>query len=295
MANLKQLRVRISSVKSTQKITAAMKMVAASKLRRAQEAAEQGRPYAERMSRLIGALGAGMAGREDGPALLVGTGADQTHLIVLATAERGLCGAFNSSLAKAAKARAQALMAAGKTVKILCVGRKGAQALRRELGGHILDTIELAGIRQVGFEHARPIAARLLAMFDAGEFDTCTIFYSRFASVLSQVVTEHSLIPTALPESEQGEQIDLAGAVYDYEPDEEDILRDLLPRNLAVQVFRALLENAASEQGARMSAMDNATRNAGDMIDRLTLTYNRARQAAITTELIEIISGAEAL
>ena len=294
MANLKSLRIRINSVKATQKITKAMQMVAASKLRRAQEAVEAGRPYAERMERMIGSLGASVGDREDAPALLAGTGMDDVHLIVLATAERGLCGGFNSSLARAAARKIRDLRAAGKTVKLLCVGRKGRDALRREFEPIMLEPISFVGVRQIGFaEQAQPVARAILDLFEAGEFDVCTMFYNRFQSALVQVVTEQRLIPTPLPEP--GEAQELGGAAYEYEPDEGEILADLLPRNMAVQIYRGLLENAASEQGARMSAMDNATRNAGDMIDRLTLTFNRQRQAAITTELIEIISGAEAL
>ena len=293
MANLKALRGRITSVKSTQKITKAMNMVAAAKLRRAQEAVEASRPYAERMERVIGTLASGMEGRDDAPALLAGNGSDQRHLLVVATAERGLCGGFNANIAKRARAKIAELEADGKEVKILCVGRKGRDALRRAHGSKIIDTIELAGVRNVGFEHANPIGQRLLKMFEAGEFDVCHLVYSKFVSVLTQDPTVLQLIPAQV--SGEVEQPDLDGAVYTYEPDEEQILRDLLPRNISVQIFRGLLENAASEQGARMTAMDNATRNAGDMIDRLTLEYNRQRQAAITNELIEIISGAEAL
>ena len=294
MANLKSLKIRINSVKATQKITKAMKMVAASKLRRAQEAAEAGRPYAERMERIIASLGASVEGRDDAPALLAGTGKDDVHMIVLATADRGLCGGFNSSLARAARRRIVELRGEGKTVKLLCVGRKGYDALKREFDSIIHDTITFAGVRQISFgDQALPISTTLQQMYADGEFDVCSIFYNRFESALVQTVTEQQLIPTPLPEA--AESVDLGGAAYEYEPDENEILEDLLPRNMAVQVYRALLENAASEQGARMTAMDNATRNAGEMIDKLTLTYNRQRQAAITTELIEIISGAEAL
>ena len=294
MANLKSLKIRINSVKATQKITKAMKMVAASKLRRAQEAAEAGRPYAERMERIIASLGSSVEGRDDAPALLAGSGKDDVHMIVLATADRGLCGGFNSSLARAARRRIIELRGAGKTVKLLCVGRKGNDALKREFGSIIHDTVTFAGVRQISFgDQALPISTTLQQMFADGEFDVCSIFYNRFESALVQTVTEQQLIPTPLPEAT--ETVDLGGAAYEYEPDESEILEELLPRNMAVQVYRALLENAASEQGARMTAMDNATRNAGEMIDKLTLTYNRQRQAAITTELIEIISGAEAL
>ena len=294
MASLKDLKVRINSVKSTQKITKAMKMVSASKLRRAQEAAEAARPFAERMERVIAGLAATMAGREDAPRLFAGTGADRVHLLVVMTAERGLCGAFNSSIVRLARQRANALIAEGKEVKILCVGRKGRDGLRRDLGRYIVDTIELAGVRRVGYANAEEIAGRLLALFDEGAFDVATIFFARFRSAIAQIPTAQQVIP--LPPPAEGEAtVDLGGAIYEYEPDEGEILDALLPRNLSIQILKALLENAASEQGARMSAMDNATRNAGDMINRLTLIYNRSRQAAITKELIEIISGAEAL
>ena len=299
MANLKVLRIRIASVKATQKITKAMQMVAASKLRRAQEAAEAGRPYAERMERMIASLAGNVAGRDDVPALLAGTGRDEVHLIVLATADRGLCGGFNSSLARAARRKIRDLTAAGKTVKLLCVGRKGRDALRRDYGSLIVDTIVMFGIKRITFaEQALPIGRTVVEMFEAGEFDICTIFYNRFQSALVQIVTEQQLVPTPMPALDQRDAAPgagLGGATYEYEPDETEILADLLPRNVSVQIYRALLENAASEQGSRMTAMDSATRNAGDMIDRLTLTFNRERQAAITKELIEIISGAEAV
>jgi F-type H+-transporting ATPase subunit gamma len=295
MASLKDLKVRINSVKSTQKITKAMKMVAASKLRRAQEAAEAARPFAERMERVIGGLAASMAGREDAPRLLAGTGADQVHLLVVMTAERGLCGAFNSSISRLARQRAQALIAEGKEVKILCVGRKGRDALRRDLGSRIIETIELAGVRRIGYANAEEIANRLLALYEDGAYDVATIFFARFKSVIAQTPTAQQVIPLPVAAEGSDDAVDLGGAIYEYEPDESAILEALLPRNLSIQLFKALLENAASEQGARMSAMDNATRNAGDMINRLTLEYNRSRQAAITKELIEIISGAEAL
>ncbi len=295
MPSLKDLRIRINSVKSTQKITKAMQMVAASKLRRAQEAAEAGRPYAERMERVVAHLARGIEDQEGAPRLMVGTGGDQTHLIVVATAERGLCGGFNSSIVRAARRRIVELTNADKTVKVLCIGRKGRDQLRREYGSLIVDTIELAGVRRVAFENAAAVARRVHDMFEAGEFDVCTVFYNRFKSVITQIVTAQQLIPIAVPELADAAAPDLGGAVYDYEPEEAEILADLLPRNLAVQIFRVLLENAASEQGARMSAMDSATRNAGDMIDRLSLLYNRTRQAAITKELIEIISGAQAV
>ncbi len=295
MPSLKDLRIRINSVKSTQKITKAMQMVAASKLRRAQEAAEAGRPYAERMERVVAQLARGIEDQDGAPRLMVGSGGDQTHLIVVATAERGLCGGFNSSIVRAARRRIVELTNADKTVKVLCIGRKGRDQLRREYGSLIVDTIELAGVRRVAFENAASVARRIHDMFDAGEFDVCTVFYNRFKSVITQIVTAQQLIPIAVPELADAAAPDLGGAIYDYEPEEAEILADLLPRNLAVQLFRVLLENAASEQGARMSAMDSATRNAGDMIDRLSLLYNRTRQAAITKELIEIISGAQAV
>jgi len=292
MPSLKSLRVRINSVKSTQKITKAMKMVAASKLRRAQEAAEAARPFAERMDRMLAALIAGQAGMEGAPRLLAGTGKDQVHLLVVATGDRGLCGAFNSSIARAARKKALELIGAGKTVKILCVGRKGRDILRRGLADRILDTIELPKTKRVEYASAATVAARIIRMFEAEEFDVCTVFYNRFKSVIAQIVTEQQIVPASIGAVEVP---DLGGAIYEYEPDEDEILARLLPRNLAVQVYRAFLENAASEQGARMTAMDNATRNAGEMINKLTLVYNRTRQAVITKELIEIISGAEAV
>ncbi len=292
MASLKDLRNRIASVKATQKITKAMQMVAAAKLRRAQEAAEAARPYAERMSDVLANLGVAFAGRDDAPRLMAGTGSDQVHLLVVATAERGLCGGFNSSIVRLARQHARELLNQGKTVKILCVGRKGADQLKRDYSGHMLDTIEMRNVKQLGFEHAQHVGDTVISLFQDGEFDVCTLFYSRFKSVISQIPTAKQLVPADIPEDSESS---VDGAIYDYEPDEEGIMRDLLPRNLTVQIFRGLLENAASEQGARMSAMDNATRNAGDMIDKLTLSYNRQRQAQITKELIEIISGAEAL
>lgn len=295
MASLKDLRTRIGTVKSTQKITRAMQMVAASKLRRAQDAVEAARPYAQRMGRMLGSLGSSMVEQEGAPPLLVGTGKDETHLLVVATGERGLCGAFNSSIARAARADIRKLQAEGKKVKVLCVGRKGRDVLRREYNDLIIDTIELTGIRRLAFTDAQPIAVEILDLFEAGEFDVCTLYFNAFKSVISQILTRRQLIPASLPDVDDQSGPDLGDAIYDYEPDEEEILIELLPRNLSVQVYQALLENAASEQGARMSAMDNATRNAGDMIDRLTLNYNRTRQAQITSELIEIISGAEAL
>lgn len=292
MANLKELKNRINSVTSTQKITKAMKMVAAAKLRHAEEAANAARPYAERMDSMMASLAGGMVGRDDAPKLLAGTGSDQRQLLIVATGERGLCGGFNNSIAKAAAQTTDRLLAEGKEVKILCVGKKGRDVLKRRFGHLIIDTVDLSGSKRIGFSDAQPIAQRILAMFDAGEFDVCRLFYAKFVSVLTQEVTEQQIIPASVPEEKATEDSDV---IYEYEPDEEEILKDLLPRNLSVQIFRALLENSASEQGARMSAMDNATRNAGEMIDKLTLQYNRERQAAITSELIEIISGAEAL
>ncbi|WP_374300402.1 F0F1 ATP synthase subunit gamma [Ferrovibrio sp.] len=294
MPSLKSLRVRINSVKSTQKITKAMKMVAASKLRRAQEAAEAARPYAERMAGILASLAAGQTGSDTAPRLLVGTGRDDVHLLVVATAERGLCGAFNSSIVKLARRKIEELTAQGKTVKILCVGKKGRDQLRRDHAAKIVDTVDLAKVKRVGFAEAQEIADRVVAMFEAGEFDVAHVFFNNFKSVISQVPTVQQLIP-AMAGDAAAAAPDLSGAIYEFEPDEETILTQLLPRNLSMQVYRALLENAASEQGARMSAMDNATRNAGEMIKKLTTVYNRSRQAQITKELIEIISGAEAV
>ncbi len=296
MASLKDLRNRISSVKNTQKITKAMQMVAAAKLRRAQESAESARPYAVRMDQVLANLSGAMRDRTDGAPLLIGTGKSDVHLLIIATADRGLCGGFNSSIARMARVRANALLAQGAQVKILCVGKKGADALKRQFGHLMLETIELKEIKALNFEVASRIARQVLALFGDGEFDVATLFFGAFESIISQIPTEQQLIPAILPEQEGASAAaDLGGAAYDYEPDEKDILEDLLPRNLTVQIFKALLENAASEQGARMSAMDNATRNAGEMIDKLTITYNRSRQAMITRDLIEIISGAEAL
>jgi F-type H+-transporting ATPase subunit gamma len=288
MASLKDMRVRIAATKATQKITKAMQMVAASKLRRAQTAAEAARPYAERMGKVLGSIASAVAGSDSAPKLLAGTGADKVHLLVVCTAERGLCGPFNSSIVRLARDRANALMGQGKEVKILCVGRKGQDQMRRVFGKQIIETIELRGVRVLGFEQGEMIARKIVALFEEGAFDVCTLFFSRFKSVIAQVPTAQQLIPPLFEKA-------TAAVSYEYEPEEDEILADLLPRNLAVQVFRALLENAASEQGARMSAMDNATRNAGEMIRKQTLTYNRTRQAMITKELIEIISGAEAL
>jgi F-type H+-transporting ATPase subunit gamma len=295
MASLKDMRNRIASTKATQKITKAMQMVAASKLRRAQIAAEAARPYAEHMDKVLGNIAGSVAGSDAAPKLLAGTGNDQVQLLVVCTAERGLCGAFNSSIVRLARDKARALMAEGKEVKILCVGRKGYDQLRRMFEKQIIETIELRGVRNLEFQHAEKIAQRIVELFDAGAFDVATLFFSRFRSVIAQIPTAQQIIPPVFA-AEAGDAADhMGGAAYEYEPEEEDILSDLLPRNLAVQVFRALLENAASEQGARMSAMDNATRNAGEMIRKQTLIYNRTRQAMITKELIEIISGAEAL
>jgi F-type H+-transporting ATPase subunit gamma len=293
MPSLKDFRNRIASVKATRKITRAMQMVAAAKLRRAQEAATSARPYAERMDRLLGNLGR-RANPESAPRLLVGTGKDEVHLLIVMTAERGLCGGFNSNIARLARADAARLRADGKTVKIVSVGRKGYDMLRREWGRNVIDRVDLKGVRQIGFANASEIAHKVLALFDAGEFDVATLYFSEFKSVISQKPTALQLIPARLPQGGGAADAN-AQAVYEFEPDENEILAELLPRNIASQIYRGLLENAASEQGARMSAMDSATRNAGDMIDRLTLNYNRTRQAMITKELIEIISGAEAL
>jgi F-type H+-transporting ATPase subunit gamma len=290
MPSLKDLRNRIASVKATQKITKAMQMVAAAKLRRAQTAAEAARPYAERMSTVLGNLASGITVGPETPRLLAGTGSDRVHLLIVCTAERGLCGAFNSSIARLARDHANRLMAEGKTVKIICVGKKGYDILRRQFAEQIIELIDLRSVRQLGFEQGDMIAQKVLARFEAGEFDVATLFYSRFRSVIAQIPTAQQIIPAQIEVSAGS-----SDAVYDYEPDEGEILTTLLPRNLTVQIFRALLENAASEQGARMSAMDNATRNAGEMIKKQTMTYNRSRQAMITKELIEIISGAEAL
>ena len=293
MASLKALRNRIASVKATQKITKAMQMVAASKLRRAQAAAEAARPYAARMSGVLANLAATLGGKDDAPRLLAGTGQDRTHLLIVCTAERGLCGAFNSSIARLARDRANALVREGKEVKILCVGRKGFDSLRRDFASRILDVVDLRGVKRLAFADADAIGKRVLELFSAGQFDVCTLFYAEFKSVIAQVPTARQLIPAEIKGA--AATAGAGNAIYEYEPDGEAILAELLPRNLSVQIFRALLENAASEMGAKMTAMDNATRNAGDMIDRLTLNYNRTRQAQITKELIEIISGAEAV
>lgn len=295
MPSLKDLRNRIASVKATQKITKAMQMVAAAKLRRAQDAAEAARPYAQRMEAVLANIAASVAGAEGAPALIGGTGSEQTHLLVVCTAERGLAGAFNASIARLARDDARRLMAEGKTVKLFLVGKKGYDILRREFSSLIVERVDFRAVKQLSFAEAQGVARKLLEMFEAGAFDVATLYYSRFQTVISQVPTAQRLIPLEVPAAAGEAGKADGGAVYEYEPSEEEILADLLPRNVAVQVFRALLENAASEQGARMSAMDNATRNAGDMIEGLTLRYNRQRQAQITKELIEIISGAEAL
>jgi F-type H+-transporting ATPase subunit gamma len=292
MPSLKDLRNRIASVKATRKITKAMQMVAAAKLRRAQESALAARPYSERMAIVLANLSSSMEGRDDAPQLLAGTGKDQTHLLVVCTAERGLCGGFNSSIARLAREHADRLMAQGKTVKIITVGKKGNDILKRLYGRFIIDTVDLRAARTLTFSHAQGIAQKVLKLFEDGQFDVCTLLFAEFKSVMSQKPTALQLIPASVA---GGKTPDLDGAIYDAEPDEGEILADLLPRNIAVQIFRALLENAASEQGARMSAMDSATRNAGEMIDKLSIRYNRQRQAQITKELIEIISGAEAL
>ena len=292
MPSLKDLKTRIESVKSTRKITKAMQMVAAAKLRRAQEAAEAGRPYAEKMAAVIGGLAASVGGSDSAPRLLAGKGQDQTHLLVVMTAERGLCGGFNSSIARLAKARIVELTAQGKTVKVLTVGKKGREQLRRDYANLLIGHVDLSEVKRVGYENAAAIAKDVMARFDAGEFDVATIFYNRFQSVISQIPTAQQIIPAVFEDA--AEDVG-AETPYDYEPSEEAILSDLLPIGVTTQIFTALLENGASEQGARMSAMDNATRNAGDMIDKLTIEFNRSRQAVITNELIEIISGAEAL
>lgn len=295
MPSLKDLRNRINSVKSTQKITAAMKMVAAAKLRRAQEQAVAARPYAERMERMLSSLAQSMAGQVGAPRLLTGTGNADVHLVVVMTSDRGLCGSFNSSIVREARRMIRALLTEGRQVKILCVGRKGRDQLRRDFGKLIVGTVEEVGRRRVAFADAQAVADRIRAMFEAGEFDVATLVYNRFRSAISQMVTVRQVIPFAPPAAGAPADTGLGKAIYEYEPDEDTILSELLPLNIGVQVYRALLENAASEHGARMAAMDSATRNAGDMIAKLSLSYNRTRQAYITKELIEIISGAEAL
>ena len=288
MPSLKDLKNRIGSVKNTRKITKAMQMVAAAKLRRAQEAAEAARPFAERMTAVMSALAAGVGTGDGVPRLLAGTGRDQVHLLVVMTSERGLCGGFNSTIVRLARARANELVAQGKTVKILTVGKKGREQLKRDWAQSFVGHVDLSEVKRVGYVNAQGVAREAMAAFEAGEADVVTIFYNRFQSVIAQIPTMKQVIPARFEASG-------TTALYDYEPSEEAILADLLPRAVATQIFTALLENGASEQGARMSAMDNATRNAGDMINRLTIQYNRTRQAAITTELIEIIAGAEAL
>ena len=298
MPNLKSLKIRINSVKSTRKITSAMKMVSAAKLRRAQEQAEAARPYAQRMERMIASLAGGVVPGAGGPRLLSGSGSDKVHLLLVMAADRGLCGGFNSTIVRAARRKIRALQAEGKTVKVICVGRKPRDQLRRDFRDLIVHTYENVNRGQISFAAADEIGARLIQMFEDGEFDVCTAVYNRFRSAIAQIITEQQLIPARLPDAaNQNDAPAAAGpkALYEYEPDEEGILAALLPRNVATQVFSALLESNASEHGARMTAMDNATRNAGEMIDKLTMTYNRARQAAITKELIEIISGAEAV
>ena len=292
MPSLKDLKNRIESVKNTRKITKAMQMVAAAKLRRAQESAEASRPYTERFNAVLGALASANATGSGGPQLLVGTGKDQTHLLVVMTAERGLCGGFNSNIAKLAKSHALKLLEQGKTVKILTVGKKGRDVVKRDLGEHFVDHIDLSEIKSIRYTDAQAISKSILERFTAGEFDVATLYYSKFVNVVTQIPTAQQVIPASFDDDE-GTKTESVN--YEYEPTEEEILADLLPRGVGTQIFAALLENGASEQGARMSAMDNATRNAGDMIDKLTIQYNRSRQAVITNELIEIISGAEAL
>ncbi|NOZ42353.1 MAG: F0F1 ATP synthase subunit gamma [Alphaproteobacteria bacterium] len=292
MANLKDLRNRITSVQSTQKITKAMKMVAASKLRRAQETAEAARPYVDRMEKILASLSAGMAGQPGAPKLLSGSGKDRVHLIVVATSERGLCGGFNSNIVKAARAKISRLIAEEKDVRIMTIGKKGATSLRRDYKTHMVQHFDMSHVKRLGFTDTEALADYILTSFNQDEFDICTLFYAKFQSALTQIVTARQLIPVSF---ETTNVVDLGGAAYDCEPDEKEILEELLPHNVGIQLFRALLENAASEEGARMTAMDSATRNAGDMIDSLRTTYNRTRQAVITNELIEIISGAEAV
>jgi F-type H+-transporting ATPase subunit gamma len=293
MASLKDLRNRIASVKATQKITKAMQMVAAAKLRRAQEAAEAARPYSERMAAVLANITQAVGGGGDAPALMTGTGRDDVHLLVVCTAERGLCGGFNSQIARLARDHIRRLLSDGKTVKIICVGKKGYDILRRDFAQQIVDRVDLREVRQLGFVHADGIARKVISLFNEGGFDVCTLFYSQFKSVISQVPTAQQIVPAAAEANEA--DAGTGGAVYEYEPEPGEILSDLIPRNISVQIFKALLENAAGEMGAKMSAMDNATRNAGEMINKLSITYNRQRQAQITKELIEIISGAEAL
>jgi F-type H+-transporting ATPase subunit gamma len=294
MPSLKTYRLRIRSVQSTQKITKAMKMVAAAKLRRAQEQATAARPYAEAMDKILASLGASFQGATGGPRLLAGTGSDQVHLVIVATGDRGLCGGFNSTIVREARRQIRALLNEGKTVKIFCVGRKGRDQLRRDFGSMIVETITDLGRPRLSFGDAQKVAARVMEMYDAGEFDVAKVIFNRFQSAMTQVVTVQQLIPPPMPEAAAAPAA-AGGAIYEFEPDEGEILADLLPRNLTVQIFRVLLENAASFYGAQMTAMDNASRNAGDVIKKLTLQMNRSRQASITKELIEIISGAEAV
>jgi len=289
MPSLKDMRVRIAATKATQKITKAMQMVAASKLRRAQASAEAARPYAQRMTKVLGNIAAAAGDLGAAPRLLVGTGSERVHLLLVCTAERGLCGPFNSAIVRLARERANALMAEGKEVKFFCVGRKGYEQLRRLYEKQIIEHIELRGVRTLAFEHAEKIGEKIVRLYEQGAFDVCTLFFSRFRSVIAQIPTAQQIIPPVF----EGDGGNDNGVVYEYEPDEDEILVELLPRNISVQIFRALLENAASFYGAQMTAMDNATRNAGEMIRKQTLTYNRTRQAMITKELIEIISGAE--
>ncbi|WP_158047242.1 F0F1 ATP synthase subunit gamma [Skermanella pratensis] len=297
MPSLKDLKNRIASVKSTQKITAAMKMVAASKLRRAQEQAEAGRPYAERMGRMLASLAANVSSNGEGPKLMTGTGKQDVHLLVVITSDRGLCGGFNGTIVREARRQIARLESEGKTVKVLTVGRKGRDQIRRTNPKTIVQSYEDIGRKRLSFAEADMITAKVLELFEAGEYDVASVIYNKFKSAMTQVVTVQQVIPFAMPEGEPAEAADQgeAKALYEFEPEEDQILADLLPKNLSIQVYRALLESAASEQGARMTAMDSATRNAGDMINKLTLTYNRTRQAVITKELIEIISGAEAI
>ncbi|MCG5475688.1 MAG: F0F1 ATP synthase subunit gamma [Sinorhizobium fredii] len=293
MPSLKDLKNRIASVKATQKITKAMMMVAAAKLRRAQEAAEAARPYSQRMAAVLANIAQAVGADDSVPQLMTGTGRDNTHLLIVCTAERGLCGGFNSQIARFARDHVRKLLAQGKTVKIICVGKKGFDILRREFASLIIDRVDLREVKKIGFENADRVGHKVIELFEKGEFDVCTLFYSEFKSVISQIPTAQQLIPASA--GAVAAEADSASAIYEYEPDAAAILTDLIPRNISVQIFRALLENVAGEMGAKMSAMDNATRNAGDMINKLTLNYNRQRQAQITKELIEIISGAEAL
>ena len=298
MANLKELKNRITSVTSTQKITKAMQMVAAAKLRRAQEAAENSRPYAQRMERMIASVASNLPSLDAAPPMVVGTGKDDVHLLVVVTAERGLCGAFNTNIVRTVRARARELKDSGKTIKLFCVGRKGQESLRRDMEDDIVEYVTLRDVKQLSFADIRQVAEKISQMFADGEFDVCTVYFNAFKSVISQVVTDQQLIPVKLPDPDaeaDEDSVDLGGAIYEYEPEENDLLGVLVPRNISVQIYRSLLESSAAEQAARMTSMDNATRNAGDMIDALTLTYNRTRQAIITKELIEIVSGAEAL